>query len=274
MTRAVNAHVKNALLEEGVIRETSHEVTRLKSIRLSETQKRFADNFIEADFVRFNRTYKNLGIRAGETLKIKKVRKDGVVELENNQSIVEFKPNADALGKGAVEAFTSHTLQLNEGDKIRWTKPDHSNGIKNMDQGTVAAIREDAITFKMSDGRIIEYQKTVSQLHYLGHAWAQTGHAYQGQTIDHIIAAMPSLSGLTDQKSFYVDISRARQEVTFLTDNVDRLRETLKQQTGEERSTLDLFRERQQTIRPSRAIEHSLKQSLEKPIKRSVGLSL
>jgi len=82
------------------------------------------------------------------------------------------------------------------------------------------------------------------------------------------------LSGLTDQKSFYVDISRARQEVTFLTDNVDRLRETLKQQTGEERSALDLFRERQQSIRPSRAIERSLKQSLEKPIKRSIGLSL
>jgi len=274
MAKSVNVHVKNALLEEGIISKTSHEVTQLKSIRLSEIQKRFSDNYIEADFVRFSRTYKNLGIRAGETLKVKKVRKDGVVELVKDQTVVEFKPNADALGQGAVEAFRSSALQLNEGDKIRWTKPDHSKGIRNMDQGTVAAIREDTITFKMSDGRILEYQKTDSQLHYLGHAWAQTGHAYQGQTIDHIIAAMPSLSGLTDQKSFYVDISRARQEVTFLTDNVDRLRETLKQQTGEEKSALDLLRERQQAIRPSRLLESSVKPSLEKPIKRSVGLSL
>ena len=56
---------------------------------------------------------------------------------------------------------------------------------------------------------------------------------------------MPSISGLTTQKSFYVDISRARHEISFLTYNVDRLRETLKARTGEERSALDLVAEKE-----------------------------
>ena len=274
MAKSVNAHVKTALIDEGIIGKASHEITQLKSLRLSETQKRYAENYIEAEYVRFNRSYKRLGIRAGETLKVVNVRQDGVVELLRDQRNIEFKPNADALGQGSIEAFSANELQLNEGDKIRWTKPDHNKGIKNMDQGTVVEISETTITLKMSDGQIISYDKTDAQLHYLVHAWAQTGHAYQGQTIDHIIAAMPSLSGLTDQKSFYVDISRARQEVTFLTDNIDRLRETLKQQTGEEKSALALSRERQHVIGPTKTIKQSIKRSLEKPMKRSLGLSL
>lgn len=109
-------------------------------------------------------------------MKIKKVRKYGIVELMKDQAIVEFKPNADALGQGAVEAFNANALHLNEADNIRWTKPDHSKGVKNMDQGTVPEITEGTIKFKMTDGRFVEYQKTDSQLHYLGHAWAQTGY--------------------------------------------------------------------------------------------------
>lgn len=47
----------NALREEGIISETSHELNQLKSMRLTEIQKRFSNNYIEADFVRFNRSY-------------------------------------------------------------------------------------------------------------------------------------------------------------------------------------------------------------------------
>ena len=97
----------------------------------------------------------------------------------------------------------------------------------------------------MNDGSSVAYAKDHIQLSFLRHAWAQTGHAYQGQTINHIVVAMPSLSGLTTQKSFYVDISRAKHEVSFLTDNVDRLRETLRAHTGEERSALDLVAEKE-----------------------------
>ena len=237
--------MKEALIAEGSVSQHGIDTTSLKSLRLSEMQKRYADNYKEADMVRFNRSYINLKIMAGDTLALKAVRDDGVVELVKNGRILEFRPHRDATGKGAVEAFRAEPIQINEGDRIRWTRPDYANDIKNMDQGTVSKIDQNQVTLKMGNGSEVSYDKAHIQLSFLTHAWAQTGHAYQGQTVDHIIAAMPSLSGLTNQKSFYIDISRAREEVTFLTDNIDRLNNSLKEHTGEERTALDLVRERE-----------------------------
>ena len=245
MAESVNTHVKEALMAEGIVSEKSMEITSLKSLRLSEMQKRYSDNYRDADKIRFNRSYTKLNVLAGDTLDIRQVRDDGVIELIKNDRTIEFRPNRDATGNGSVEAFRSEPMHINEGDRIRWTRPDYANGIQNMDQGVVLKVGENEITFKMADGSEVSFNSDHSQLNFLNHAWAQTGHAYQGQTINHIIAAMPSLSGLTNQKSFYIDISRARHEVTFLTDDIDRLRNTLKERTGEERTALDLLREKE-----------------------------
>lgn len=274
MAESVNAHVKNALIKEGKISHNFVGIERLRSLRLSEVQKRFSNNYKEADFVRFNRSYKRLGVRAGETWQIKAFKQDGTIKLSREGKAIDYRPNSEALGAGAIEAFKSSTIRLNEGDKIRWTKPDHANSIKNMDQGIVSSISKDQITFRMSDGRHVTYDKSASQLHYIGHAWAQTGHAYQGQTIDHIIAAMPSLSGLTDQKSFYVDISRAKQNITFLTDNIERLRDTLKGRTGEEITALDLVREKQLTPSLQKARKLNPIKEIKKEATRVLGLSI
>jgi len=247
LANSVNAHVKNALIREGAITKRSVELTSLKSLRLSQMQSRYADNYREADMVRFNRSYVRLKVLAGETLAIKRVRNDGVVELIKNESIVEFRPHRDATGNGAVEAFRAEPMKLNEGDQIRWTRPDYANDIKNMVQGTVTKIDQNHVTLKMTNGSEVAYEKDHTQLSFLRHAWAQTGHIQQGQTVDHIIAAMPSISGLTNQKSFYIDISRPRDEVTFFTDNVERLKSSLMDRTGDERTALDVVRDKEST---------------------------
>ena len=67
----------------------------------------------------------------------------------------------------------------------------------------------------------------------MDYAYALTGHDYQGATVDKIIVAMSSTEQLADQKSFYVAVSRARDQVDLMTDNVERLAERLTKQTGE-----------------------------------------
>lgn len=244
MADAVNLHIKEGLIKEGAISENAYSLTIFKSLRLSEAQRRFADNFREADYVRFHRSYDGLGVSAGDTLEIHSVRNNGVIELKKDGRIIPFKPSQHAQGSGAVEAFRSETLKINEGDRIRWTRSDYVNDIQNMDTGQISKIDGTHVTVSKSDGTSVSYPKDHIQLSFLKHGWAQTGHAYQGQTIDHVIVAMPSISGLTNQKSFYVDISRARHEVSFLTDDIDRLKTTLKARTGEERTALDLAAEK------------------------------
>ena len=78
------------------------------------------------------------------------------------------------------------------------------------------------------------------QLRHLDHAWASTVHAFQGRTVDNVIAAMgANHPHLTTQKIFYVEISRARDRAELVTDDAKALREQLEAVTGERISALE-----------------------------------
>ena len=78
-------------------------------------------------------------------------------------------------------------------------------------------------------------------LSHLTHGWANTLHAMQGRTVDSAIVAMEARHAyLTDQKAFYVAVSRARQAVTIVTDDTQALGETLALKTGDQPTALDI----------------------------------
>ncbi len=65
-------------------------------------------------------------------------------------------------------------------------------------------------------------------------------HAFQGRTVDNVIAAMEARHPhLTTRKSFYVEISRARDRAELVTDDAGALREQLEAATGERISALE-----------------------------------
>ena len=58
------------------------------------------------------------------------------------------------------------------------------------------------------------------QLRHIDRAWASTVHAFQGRTVDTVIAAMEANHpNLTNQKTLYVEISRARDRAELVTDD-------------------------------------------------------
>ncbi len=65
-------------------------------------------------------------------------------------------------------------------------------------------------------------------------------HAFQGRTVDTVIAAMEANHPhLTTQKSFYVEISRARDRAELVTDDRAALKEQLEAVTGERIAALE-----------------------------------
>ena len=65
-------------------------------------------------------------------------------------------------------------------------------------------------------------------------------HAFQGRTVDNVIAAMEARHPhLTTQKSFYVKISRARNRAELVTDDAAELRAQLQAVTGERIAALE-----------------------------------
>ena len=83
----------------------------------------------------------------------------------------------------------------------------------NVNNGTseVAAVRDGRGTFRLEDGRALDLFPGDPQLRHVDRAWASTVHAFQDRTVDTVIAAMePHHPHLTTQKSFSVEIRRAR----------------------------------------------------------------
>ncbi len=123
---------------------------------------------------------------------------------------------------------------------IRWTHNDTGLRLVNSDTAEVASVRGDRVAFRLGDGRMLELGKNDPQMRHLDHAWASTVHAFQGRTVDNVIAVMEARHPkLSTQKSFYVEISRARHSAELLTDDAKALRETLEAATGERVSALE-----------------------------------
>ena len=109
------------------------------------------------------------------------------------------------------------------------------------------------MVFRLEDGRRLELDRNDPQLRHLDHAWASTVHAFQGRTVDNVIAAMEANHPhLSSQKSFYVEISRARDRAELVTDDAQALKERLEAVTGERISALEGIGE---TVRPERGRE-------------------
>ena len=46
------------------------------------------------------------------------------------------------------------------------------------------------MTFRLGDGRVLDLNAGDPQLRHVDRAWASTVHAFQGRTVDTVIAAM------------------------------------------------------------------------------------
>ena len=104
----------------------------------------------------------------------------------------------------------------------------------------VVAVKGERVTFRLEDGKTLELRQNDPQLRHLDHAWASTVHAFQGRTVDNVIAAMEARHPhLTTQKSFYVEISRARDRAELVTDDAKDLRAQLEAVTGERIAALE-----------------------------------
>ena len=122
--------------------------------------------------------------------------------------------------------YKTEAMELRAGDRVRWTRNDTGLGLVNSQTAEVAAVAVGKVTFRLEDGRMLDLSPADPQLRHIDRAWASTVHAFQGRTVDTVIAAMEANHpNLTSQKTFYVEISRARDRAELVTDDRAALRQ-------------------------------------------------
>ena len=242
LRQGINGHIRERLAREGRIHGPTMETERLVSKGYTNAEKALSSNYAPGDVVAFHRPYKRLGVEKGEERRVAGVdHRRRVVHLEGpDRSVVAWKPSQVGGRQGGTEVYRSEEIELRTGDRIRWTRNDAGLGLVNSGTAEIAGVRNGRVCFRLEDGRGLELDRKDMQLRHLDHAWCSTVHAFQGRTVDNVIAAMEANHPhLTTAKSFYVEISRARDRAELVTDDAAALRERLEAVTGERISALE-----------------------------------
>ena len=238
----INEHVRERLVREGGIRGPAMASERLVSKGYTRAEKALAGNYSPGDVVAFHRSYKRLGVEKGEERRVLRIdHRKRIVHLEGPKgSTVEWKPSQIGGRRGGTEVYRCESIELRAGDRVRWTRNEASLGLVNSGLAEVTGVKNGQVLFRLEDGRSLELGDNDVQLRHVDRAWASTVHAFQGRTVDNVIAAMEARHpNLTTQKSFYVEISRARDRAELVTDDAAALKEQLEAVTGERISALE-----------------------------------
>ena len=190
----------------------------------------------------FNRGYKTLGVEKGDEREVERVdyERNTVWLQDGNGNLVDWRPYMLAGAKGGVEVYRSEEMELRRGDRVRWTRNDPGSELADGDTAAVESVGRDGVLFRLEDGSATKLAEGDPQLRHLDRAWASTVHAFQGRTVDGLVAAMPTGNpDLTNQRAFYVAISRARDHAELVTDDAQKLSEQLERATGERVAALD-----------------------------------
>ena len=242
LRQQINGHIRERLAREGRIHGPAMASERLVSMGYTNAEKALAANYGAGDVVAFHRPYKRIGVEKGDERRVMGVdHKARAVLLDDGRGgRVAWKPEEIGGRRGGSEVYRAEEIELRAGDRIRWTRNDAGLGLVNSRTAEVLRVGNGRVTFRLEDGKTLDLGKGDPQLRHLDHAWASTVHAFQGRTVDNVIAAMEARHPhLTTQKSFYVEISRARDRAELVTDDAAELRAQLQAATGERIAALE-----------------------------------
>ncbi|MDE0419151.1 MAG: relaxase domain-containing protein, partial [bacterium] len=236
--REINHGVRAGLKAEGSLTGRTLNVERYVNLHLTRSQKGDIGNWHEGDMVVFHHDVYGARARKGDACRITG-HEDGHVLFDHPDG----KPRkGDPSGylRYHVDLFETDEIELQAGERIRWTRNDRERSLLNGEEARVLSIGHKNVKIATADGRELLLAHDDPQLHFIDHAYSSTVHAAQGITCDAVIAVLDADHGsIGGQAAFYVELTRARDHAVLLTDDRDGLVEALETAQGDELSALE-----------------------------------
>ncbi len=247
----INATVRAGLAAEGALKGREMEIRRLVTRGMTRPQTGDIRNWSEGDAAAFHHDLWGGKAKAGEVFTVNAIDGERAELVHDDGRVLTVNPGGKRL-RYQLELLEEATIRIRAGDAIRWTRNDSRRDLVNGERAKVLSVGPKAVRFRAADGRGLMLSRDDPQLRHLDHAYSATVHGAQGTTADRVIAVLDSgLGALADQATFYVEVSRARDETVILTDNRERLAETLEERTGLRMTALEAVGERTGTRDPS-----------------------
>jgi len=245
ITQKIRQELKNRQLLGQ--KQKPFEVLNNRNLTEVERQSQFLE---EGNILQFFKEFD--GIKRGVNYEVKTEKdKDGAV----NKFVVDSsgKKTKIPIQKNWAKdynVYSKNQLELNLNDKIRITqngKDRHDKELMNGQDLTVTGFDYNGrIVAKDQQGTPYNLPKNFQNFNY---GYVSTSHSSQGKTSDHVLIGQSSSSfSASDQKQFYVSVSRGRKGVKIYTDNKKELKEAI-MPTNNRMSALDLLKARLEKAR-------------------------
>lgn len=238
----INARVQAGLLKEGTLSGAGVPLATLQSVNATREELRFASTYRVAQVLEARMEVREIGLKAGE-YRVSEVRKDGKVVLERDGKRKVIDPDRinpdhrfDRLG-----LHEKKQIRLHDGETVFWRDKDGSRDIAKSTYATVLEARPEGIRVELADKRQLVLVPGDPMLRRLDLGYALNAHMAQGMTKPQAIEVISSTQrNLATQRTQNVLNTRATDDMTVVTNNLEGLKQQLDRTPGNKTSALEV----------------------------------
>jgi len=238
LREAVLDHVRDGLLARGELGSQVLSIETLDRLNLTREELRNIRSWAEGmrlevyrDQAGLNRGSYKIGIVSPE---------DNLVQLTSGGEEYWLDPRGLPPSGSGVSLAVPGRTEVREGDRLMFTTPDKDLGVVNGTRAVVTAIEGETLHLANGERQYALGPDDPAREH-IGHAAVLNMHRAQGITVDRAIAVMSSGDRLLNSESLhYVLETRAREELTLVTDDKAALRDSIEGHRGSVPHAMDL----------------------------------
>lgn len=216
----ITEEIRALLISAGKLTGPARSYTRLKSLNLTEAQRRDSKTYQPGMVIQAH-------ARMG---KLSKDFRGKVVTVEDDSvKVMDGKGFTHTLDLSQVEkfgVFEEKSIELLVGDHIRMSRNGKTIEGKQLDNGSLHTVQ----AIKSNGDLVLGKGMTLSADYaHLAHGYCVTSHASQGKTVDDVYICESSMSfPAASLEQFYVSASRGRERLRIFTDDKDALKDAIR----------------------------------------------
>jgi ATP-dependent exoDNAse (exonuclease V) alpha subunit len=216
--RAITAAIRGKLKEEGLLGQEERTFNVLRNLSYTEAEKQDHLNYQSGMTVQFHKSHK--AFKAGSSYDVVSVGKDGKIMLQGTGQEQLAPLPFDQSKK--YQVYRKEQISVAQGDILRVTGNGKSADSKTLNNGenyTIKGFTEDG-HIELNDGKILQRDYRNFNLGYY-----RTSHASQGKDAHDVLIAQSATSfPASNEKQFYVSVSRGVERCFIYTDDKEALK--------------------------------------------------
>ncbi|WP_303316858.1 MobF family relaxase [Flavivirga abyssicola] len=238
--KEINITIREGLRESKLIGKREKRFTVFDNYYLSVAQKEDIRSYREGQVIQTHQNFPR--IKKGAVLHVDSIV-GNLVTIKDNQGQKHILPIHRAKD---YDVYSSRKIPLSKGDEIRINKNGFDKNKKRINNSTILTVNGftkngDIKAVKHSAKRKSDFVLDKSHSNY-DYAYAITSYSSQGKTVDNVIISQPaSTFPASNEKQFYVSVSRGRENVSIYTDDAEELLTHIKKR-GDRQGATELIK--------------------------------